>query len=127
MGKFQPVARYSNGQRQIGVVGDDDRLLIIAVIPVHNQVGGDVHIRAFFFCGSHLHIFIKARNGICERAQDDAVFELPVVYFQVGYGSQRTVVNQLASLLLRIFGATVNDGGEVSYAIYFVGGQQGLA
>ena len=70
-----------------------------------------------------MDIFVKSGNGICERSAYDAVFELPVVYFQVGYGSQRAEVNLLAARLQRIFGALVNEGGEVSYAIYFVGWQ----
>ena len=99
------AADVANGGGQVGVVGDDDGLPVVAGEAVDEEAGGEVDVGALLFGVSDADVGGISGPGPGQRAVLDAFAELAVVDFETGQRGQGAEICLLTSFLLRVVGS----------------------
>ena len=93
--KADAIPDVSHCAGKIGVVGYDDRLLVIPVEPIDQETRGEVHVRPLFLRVSDEDVRGQPWHGFDQRTAFDPGPEGTIVDLQTGCDVQRSEVDQL--------------------------------
>lgn len=112
-----------HGFGQVGIVRDYDQLIAIHAKGIGHHVGGDIHVRAFFFCFDNLG---KARAAGRRRGQrhENLAFQIvALVHGEVGKRFEGANVDFLPHSDMRIGRARLYERREIPDAVERKAGQ----
>ena len=126
-GESQPIPHHPYGQRQIGVVGYYNGLLVISIDTVHQEIGSQVDVGPFLFRVPDLYRAGMPRNGCYQWSENSAGPKLSVVYGELRNSLESSKVHSLSNRALWVSCAGLNQGGEIPDPVNLVNRSQRLA
>ena len=118
--KAQTVPDILHGAREIGIVGNDDSLLIVAIEAIHKETSGQINVRTFLLRVQNPHLTWQTLRWLGQLTPPNPGAENAVVNFKAGKGSQSAQVHKLATRLIWITGACVQQGSKVADLANFI-------
>ena len=108
--KAQLVPDVPHRSRKVGVIGHDDRLLVLPVESIDQETRGEVHVRPLLLRVPHQDVRWQPRHRLHERTALDAGPEHAVIGVEARQRRQGSQVDELTTWLIGIAGAGIKPG-----------------
>ena len=124
--KAQVVPNIPHRSRKVGVIGHDDRLLVLPVEPIDQETSGEVHVRPLLLRVPHQDVRRQPRRRLSQRAALDAGPKHAVVRVEARQRRQGSQIRLLPLALRGIPRTGVEPRGEVGNPVDRVLGKERL-